>query len=165
MAQENGPNGVASDSTSGPSSSVPLASDATSRVLASSSTAFTRPSASLEALYSDFEALMAQLEGKYAFIRALLSEFWATLRRDPREFASGADPTDAEWFWFTELRFLITFLYEMAFIEFSVSVTKPDTRSLATTALQSKDVVANRQEMQERVEFLVRCIVSVVWVG
>ncbi|TYZ67926.1 hypothetical protein PybrP1_012466 [[Pythium] brassicae (nom. inval.)] len=163
---ENGPNGVASGSTSATSSSVTPASDAVSVPPSpAASTAFTRPSASLEALCSEFEALTAQLEGKYAFVRALLNEFWATLRRDPREYAGADAATDAEWFWFAEMRFLITFLYEMAFIEFSVSVTKPDSRSLETTALRSKEMVANRQEMQERVEFLAQLKEYVVKLG
>lgn len=112
---------------------------------------------SLERICAEYDALVTQLEGKYSFIRALLSEFWTTLRQDPRhERDAFAATTDAEWFWFAEMKYLITFLYEMAFMEFSMSVTKPDATTRDDAAQRTKETVSNRQEMQERVEFLVR---------
>ncbi|KAJ0393396.1 hypothetical protein P43SY_005410 [Pythium insidiosum] len=112
----------------------------------------------LEQLQREHAALLAALEGPYSFIRAMLSEFWDELRRAPSSPAALVVPSDAAWFWFVEMRFLVIFLYEMAFMEFSMSVTKPDSITLAAAdAPQSqKQTLAHRDDMQQRVAFLDR---------
>ncbi|GLE02341.1 hypothetical protein PINS_up018267 [Pythium insidiosum] len=116
----------------------------------------TAPVWTLEELQREHAAVLADLEGPYSFIRAMLSEFWDELRRAPSSHEALVVPNDAAWFWFVEMRFLIIFLYEMAFMEFSMSVTKPDSITLAATDAQPKQTLAHRDDMQERVAFLER---------
>ncbi|TMW61087.1 hypothetical protein Poli38472_014548 [Pythium oligandrum] len=109
---------------------------------------------SIETLASEFDAILGQLEGSYSYVRAMLSEFWPELRKDPRDTQALMIASDAEWFWHVEMKYLIVFLYEMAFMEFSLSVTKPD--SITVADQQRKETLAHRTEMQQRVEFLER---------
>uniref|UniRef100_K3WDU6 AAA+ ATPase domain-containing protein n=1 Tax=Globisporangium ultimum (strain ATCC 200006 / CBS 805.95 / DAOM BR144) TaxID=431595 RepID=K3WDU6_GLOUD len=110
-----------------------------------------------ETLCAEYDAIITLLEGKYSFIRALMSEFWETLRKNPKSEKGLIIENDAEWFWFAEMKYLIIFLYEMAFMEFSMSVTKPDLITVgANSTSQLKETLSNRDNMQERVEFLAR---------
>lgn len=162
---ENGKNGSAhstSTTTTSPSKSnttdhAMAATDADTPAPAALTAVTTpTPAMSFDAICAEFDAIITQLEGKYSFIRALLSEFWETLRKSPRDEAALVIAGDAEWFWFAEMKYLIVFLYEMAFMEFSMSVTKPDSITLGDRAQSNKETLSNREEMQARVEFLVR---------
>ncbi|RLN06524.1 hypothetical protein BBJ28_00017066, partial [Nothophytophthora sp. Chile5] len=112
----------------------------------------------LERVRSEYEPIVEALEGKYGFIRALMAEFWAELRKDPRDATQLPVEGDSQWFWFAEMQFLAVFLYEMAFMEFSMSVTKPDsiTVTLAPPQMPEKTTLSHRQDMEERVAFLAR---------
>uniref|UniRef100_M4C0F6 AAA+ ATPase domain-containing protein n=1 Tax=Hyaloperonospora arabidopsidis (strain Emoy2) TaxID=559515 RepID=M4C0F6_HYAAE len=129
----------------------------------------------LRRVQSEYKPLMTDLTGRFHFLRALLSEFWPELQRDPRDETQLSVDSDQQWFWFTELQFMVIFLYEVAFMEFSVSVTKPDSITLKpvdeeeenqqqkkhktmTTAMTRKTImtVSDRHDMEERVAFLDR---------
>lgn len=161
---ENGKNGSAHSSTVTATSStsktdIPVTTAPDASVPAASTVVTTpAPVMSFETICAEFDAIITQLEGKYTFIRALLSEFWETLRKSPCDESALVITGDAEWFWFAEMKYLIIFLYEMAFMEFSMSVTKPDMITLGDKLKTNKETLSNREEMQERVEFLVRYI-------
>ncbi|KAG3019852.1 hypothetical protein PC128_g12847 [Phytophthora cactorum] len=108
----------------------------------------------LARLKPEYEPLLKELQGRFSFIRALLDEFWPEMQRDPRDEALLPVEGDAQWFWFTEMHFMVIFLYEVAFMEFSMSVTKPD--SITLEQQQEKTTLAHRQDMEERVNFLAR---------
>ncbi|KAE9017958.1 hypothetical protein PR003_g13684 [Phytophthora rubi] len=108
----------------------------------------------LERVKSEYEPLIAELEGRFGFVRALLSEFWPELQRDPRDATQLPVETDAQWFWFAELQFMALFLYEIAFMEFSMSVTKPD--SITRELEAEKTTLSHRTDMEQRVAFLAR---------
>lgn len=176
-AEENGANGndstATTAATSGTTSTVdhaktasksdansnhttaPIGVSASEGAVSSSSSSVVKEGVAMDVLCAEYDAIITQLEGKYSFVRALLNEFWETLRKDPRLESGLVIENDAEWFWFAEMKYLIIFLYEMAFMEFSMSVTKPD---LITVGDKSnlKETLSNRENMQERVEFLVR---------
>lgn len=111
----------------------------------------------LERVSAEHAHIIAALQDKYAYMRALLFEFWEELQKDPSEHRHLVVESDADWFWFVEMKFLVIFLYEMAFMEFSLSVTKPDSIAKdASSGKAAKATLAHRDEMQERVEFLAR---------
>lgn len=161
---ENGKNGSAHSSTvtatnSTSKTDIPVTTATDASVPAVSTVVTTpAPTMSFETICAEFDTIITQLEGKYSFIRALLSEFWETLHKSPRDESALVIAGDAEWFWFAEMKYLIIFLYEMAFMEFSMSVTKPDMITLGDKLKTNKETLSNREEMQERVEFLVRYI-------
>ena len=107
-------------------------------------------------LAHDYDRIMDGMQREYSFVRALLSEFWPELQKDPRDTAHLLVENDASWFWFVEMKFLIGFLYEMAFVEFSVSVTKPDsiTTEAGSGSRHVKETLSHRDNMQARVAFL-----------
>ncbi|KAG7375856.1 hypothetical protein PHYPSEUDO_014971 [Phytophthora pseudosyringae] len=109
----------------------------------------------LARLRAEHAPLMEQLQGRFGFVRALLAEFWAEMQRDPRDEAQLPVEGDAQWFWFAEMQFMVVFLYEIAFMEFSMSVTKPDSVTLEQQQ-QQKTTRSHRQDMEERVNFLAR---------
>ncbi|ETL47029.1 hypothetical protein L916_03190, partial [Phytophthora nicotianae] len=111
-------------------------------------------SETLARLKTEYEPIIKELQGRFSFIRALLIEFWPEMQRDPRDEAQLPVEGDAQWFWFAEMQFMVIFLYEIAFMEFSMSVTKPDSITLEQT--QEKTTLAHRQDMEERVSFLSR---------
>eukprot|EP00644_Phytophthora_capsici_P011017 jgi/Phyca11/533016/estExt2_fgenesh1_pg.C_PHYCAscaffold_90208 len=76
------------------------------------------------------------------------------MQRDPRDDAQLPVEGDAQWFWFAEMQFMVVFLYEIAFMEFSMSVTKPD--SITLEQQQEKTTLSHRQDMEKRVNFLNR---------
>lgn len=128
-----------------------------SKPVAEATTNETDRPAALAALCTEHASIVAALEGEYAFIGAMLADFWPELRADPRDAANLQIKDDTTWFWFVELKFLVIFLYEMAFMEFSLSVTKPD--SITRTSNKpdtAKSTLAHRDEMRQRVEFLLR---------
>jgi SpoVK/Ycf46/Vps4 family AAA+-type ATPase len=108
----------------------------------------------LQRLQEEHGPLVELLQGRFSFVRALLSEFWPELQRDPRDETQLPVEGDAQWFWFAELQFMVVFLYEIAFMEFSMSVTKPD--SITMEQQQEKTTLSHRQDMEERVNFLAR---------
>ncbi|EEY59154.1 uncharacterized protein PITG_11625 [Phytophthora infestans T30-4] len=108
----------------------------------------------LARLKAEYGPIIKELGGRFSFIRALLIEFWPEMQRDPRDETQLPVEGDAQWFWFTEMQFMVIFLYEIAFMEFSMSVTKPD--SITLEQQQEKTTLAHRQDMEERVNFLSR---------
>lgn len=112
----------------------------------------------LAKLAREHEAILKQLDGPFAFIKAMLLEFWDELRKPPTQSEHLVVKDDGAWFWFVEMRFLIVFLYEMTFMEFSLSVTKPDSLSVRSGAVpqERKEIKAHRAELQERIAFLAR---------
>lgn len=115
----------------------------------------------VEQLAPIYDALMKGLDSRFGFVRALVEEFWSLLRKDPRDQeATLVVHSDAEWFWFAEMKALVIFLYEMAFLEFAMTVTKPDTLTKTldndAEALNNpeKETRSHRVDMQQRVEFL-----------
>ncbi|POM58519.1 AAA family ATPase [Phytophthora palmivora] len=76
------------------------------------------------------------------------------MQRNPSDETQLPVEGDAQWFWFTEMQFMVVFLYEIAFMEFSMSVTKPD--SITLEQAQEKTTLSHRQDMEERVNFLAR---------
>ncbi|KAL4109813.1 hypothetical protein PRIC1_001508 [Phytophthora ramorum] len=111
-------------------------------------------SQALERIKSEYTPLIKELEGRFSFVRALLTEFWPEMQRDPRDETRLPVESDSQWFWFSEMQFLVVFLYEIAFMEFSMSVTKPDSITLEQTT--EKTTLSHRQDMEERVAFLAR---------
>ncbi|DAZ96137.1 TPA: hypothetical protein N0F65_008716 [Lagenidium giganteum] len=135
---------------------------------APSSTFGGRKPVPFESLCAEHDAIVADLGGRYSFIRALLHEFWDEIRKDPRDRANLVLNNDAEWFWLVELKYLVTFLHEMAFMEFSMSVTKPDSITVGDKNPEQrklKEILSHRDNMQERVEFLARLKQYIVDVG
>lgn len=119
--------------------------------------ALSRTAVELARVCAEHAPVVAALQDKYAYVRALLYEFWDDLRKDPKDTAHLVVESDADWFWFVEMKSLIVFLYEMAFMEFSLSVTKPDSITQDVAGDKSaKSTVTHRDEMQQRVEFLAR---------
>ncbi|CAI5736416.1 unnamed protein product [Hyaloperonospora brassicae] len=130
----------------------------------------------LRHVQAEYAPLMADLTDRFSFFRALLSEFWPEMQRDPRDETQLPVESDQQWFWFTEMQFMVIFLYEVAFMEFSVSVTKPDSITLepmadekrnqkkhrttttmtAATSKTTTTTLSYRQDMEERVAFLAR---------
>ncbi|CAH0482292.1 unnamed protein product [Peronospora belbahrii] len=111
-------------------------------------------SKTLQRIQMEYEPLVKDLEGRFRFIRALLSEFWLEMQRDPRDETQLTIENDAQWFWFMEMQFMVIFLYEVSFMEFSMSVTKPDSITMDETV--EKRTLSHRQDMEERVDFLAR---------
>ncbi|KAG1705276.1 hypothetical protein DVH05_004206 [Phytophthora capsici] len=111
-------------------------------------------SETLARIRSEYEPLIKELQGQFSFVRALLTEFWPEMQRDPRDDAQLPVEGDAQWFWFAEMQFMVVFLYEIAFMEFSMSVTKPD--SITLEQQQEKTTLSHRQDMEKRVNFLNR---------
>lgn len=109
----------------------------------------------LARLKDEHVPILELLQGKYSFIRALLIEFWPEMVRDPRDETQLLIEGDTQWFWFVEMQFMVIFLFEIAFMEFSMSVTKPDSITLEPPELE-KTTRAHRQDMEERVTFLAR---------
>ncbi|KAL3657465.1 hypothetical protein V7S43_017604 [Phytophthora oleae] len=108
----------------------------------------------LARIRSEYEPLIKELQGQFSFVRALLTEFWPEMQRDPRHETQLPVDGDAQWFWFAEMQFMVVFLYEIAFMEFSMSVTKPD--SITLEQQQEKTTLSHRQDMEKRVNFLNR---------
>ncbi|CEG40076.1 aaa domain containing protein [Plasmopara halstedii] len=108
----------------------------------------------LARIKDEYAIIIELLQGRFGFVRALLIEFWPEMQRDPRDETQLSVEGDAQWFWFTEMHFMVIFLYEVAFMEFSLSVTKPD--SITVEQEQEKTTLTNRQDMEERVSFLLR---------
>lgn len=119
---------------------------------ASSNGAAPETSASLAHVQKEFQSVTDALQTRFSFIKALLIEFWPEFQRDPRDEATLPVESDKDWFWFMEMHFMVVFLYEVAFMEFSMSVTKPD--SITMEQQSEKTTLAHRQDMEERVTFL-----------
>ncbi|RLN49537.1 hypothetical protein BBJ29_005083 [Phytophthora kernoviae] len=111
-------------------------------------------SEALKHVQSEHEDILKALKGRFGFIRALLTEFWPEFQRDPRDETQLPVDGDSQWFWFMETQFMVIFLYEVALMEFSMSVTKPDSITLEHT--MEKTTLSHRQDMEERVTFLAR---------
>ncbi|KAK1934181.1 Protein SAV [Phytophthora citrophthora] len=111
-------------------------------------------SETLARIRSEYEPLIKELQGQFSFVRALLTEFWPEMQRDPRDDSQLPVESDAQWFWFAEMQFMVVFLYEIAFMEFAMSVTKPD--SITLEQQQEKTTLSHRQDMEKRVNFLNR---------
>ncbi|CAI5705672.1 hypothetical protein KXD40_000820 [Peronospora effusa] len=112
-------------------------------------------STTLQRLEMEYTSLLKDLKGRFSFIRALLIEFWPEIQRNPHDATQLPVKDDAQWFWFKEMHFMVIFLYEVAFMEFSMSVTKPDSITLEET-VGEKRTMSHRQDMEERVTFLAR---------
>ena len=93
----------------------------------------------LRHVQAEYAPLMTDLTGRFSFLRALLSKFWPEMQRDPRDETQLPVESDQQWFWFTEMQFMVIFLYEVAFMEFSVSVTKPDSITLEPVADEKRN--------------------------
>ncbi|ETV84493.1 hypothetical protein, variant [Aphanomyces astaci] len=111
----------------------------------------------------DGPKLLAELDEKYTFLASLLKEF-----RDELNVPSTTPiSSDQGWFWFMEMKFLITFLQQMSYMELALSSTKPDslTHFAANQAQKNRVHQCDRDEMIARLNFMERLHAYVSCVG
>ncbi|RHY81305.1 hypothetical protein DYB26_004700, partial [Aphanomyces astaci] len=111
----------------------------------------------------DGPKLLAELDEKYTFLASLLKEF-----RDELNVSSTTPiSSDQGWFWFMEMKFLITFLQQMSYMELALSSTKPDslTHFAANQAQKNRVHQCDRDEMIARLNFMERLHAYVSCVG
>ncbi|ETW00765.1 hypothetical protein H310_07306 [Aphanomyces invadans] len=111
----------------------------------------------------DGPALLAELDHKYAFLSSLVQEF----RDELNVPSTAAFASDQEWFWFMEMKFFITFLHQMSYMELALSSTKPDSLTHFGQDQMQKNRVhqSDRDEMIARLTFMGRLLEYVSWVG
>ncbi|OQR96549.1 hypothetical protein ACHHYP_15424 [Achlya hypogyna] len=122
------------------------------------------PAAEVELSMEDKgKALIDELLTKYDYLASLLKEFQEELQV-PHTVPIASDQA---WFWFLEMKFLITFLQQMSYMELALSATKPDTMTTFQTNAAAKDRahLCDRAEMAARLDFLERLMAYVAWLG
>ncbi|KAF0696031.1 Aste57867_13194 [Aphanomyces stellatus] len=111
----------------------------------------------------DGRVLLKELDESYPYLASLLKEF----RDELQVPATTPIASDQSWFWFMEMKFVITFLQQMSYMELALSSTKPDSMTQFQENKHSKDRIhqCDRDEMVARLDFMERLLAYVAWVG
>ncbi|CAK4675475.1 hypothetical protein LEN26_006393 [Aphanomyces euteiches] len=111
----------------------------------------------------DGAKLLAEMDTSYPYLASLLKEFRDELNVPPTTPIA----SDERWFWFMEMKFVITFLHQMSYMELGLSSTKPDSMTQFSQNKEQKNRLhlCDRDEMIARLDFMERLLAYVSWVG
>lgn len=107
-------------------------------------------------------AIWKEMQLNYEYLSTILNEFHNDLIKSPEDVIE----SDAEWFRYTELKFLVSALKQTAFMELAHSSTKPDDQSTTVTGVAKvSKCIKDRVELTTRWNFMEKLLSHVIWLG